>query len=164
MPDPPYRKSRGQIVLEALEVNSTDQVLEMDDFDGIEPFSMLIIDWMDEIKLFELRWDGVKRHLNTLKNEAFIWSSSTLYTPAMKVKRESAFDKWKQRFSEVKCSALMDFHNEACLDTPESAIKMERKYFCTVSISILEKKGAAFEWHYEDVLREASHRSNIEFD
>ena len=164
MPDPPYRKSRGQIVLEALEFNLIDQVLEMNDFDGIEPFSMLIIDWVDEIRLFELRWDGVIRHLNALKNEPFIWSSSTLFTPLMKAKREAVFDQWTQGLSEVKSLALMDFHNKACADTPESAINMKRKFFCTVSISILEKKGLGFEWRYQDILRDTSHISNIEFD
>ena len=82
----------------------------------------------------------------------------------MKAKREAVFDQWTQGLSEVKSLALMDFHNKACADTPESAINMKRKFFCTVSISILEKKGLGFEWRYQDILRDTSHISNIEFE
>src|SRR5258706_5870429 len=56
-PAPPYRKSRGLIVLELLEHESPFNVFRSISLDEIEPFTLVI--W-EEDELFECRWDGDK--------------------------------------------------------------------------------------------------------
>ena len=72
IPEPPYRKSRGQIVLDCLKLRSFDELIVYKDFDEIEPFTMIIIDWSKGINLHEIRWDGKKKYSKILKNEIIL--------------------------------------------------------------------------------------------
>ena len=46
----------------------------------IEPFTLVLVDWSNELETYELVWDGLIKHFNKLPQEPKIWSSSTLYT------------------------------------------------------------------------------------
>lgn len=92
IPQPPYRKSRGLVLLEL-----TDCLSPLDGFlsmalDGIEPFTLILLEGE---KLHECRWDGmVKHHLRVSADQPHIWSSVTLYGPGVSEKRRRWFDEW----------------------------------------------------------------------
>jgi uncharacterized protein with NRDE domain len=90
--EPPYRRSRGLVVLDYFEYGTTAQFVTNYYFDGIEPFTMVIV---DNGKLFDFRWDGAAKHLLELDPEKpHIWSSSTLYNDEIKNKRIAWFQNW----------------------------------------------------------------------
>jgi hypothetical protein len=152
MPEPPYRKSRGQIVLDCLKLSSLDELIGYNEFDQIEPFTMIIIDWSKELKLYEIRWDGDKKHCKALNNETQIWSSAPLYNQQMRDMRSKWFDRWMINGQAHTLDGLLDFHKNAGNQDPITAINMSRKYFCTVSITGIEKKDDILRWKYFDVI------------
>jgi hypothetical protein len=80
IPTPPYKKSRGLIVLEILKADNTLQLIDAYDFNEIEPFTLIIIENKNERSLIELVWDGEQKHITKKDDkETHIWSSSTLY-------------------------------------------------------------------------------------
>lgn len=90
--DPPYRRSRGVMLLDFFEWKQAEDFFRDYDLDGIEPFTFLLF---ENATVTELRWDGAQRHLKTLSSEApHFWCSSTLYPPEMQVRREQVFREW----------------------------------------------------------------------
>src|SRR5699024_10376253 len=61
-----YRLSRGVVVLKLLEADSVRDFVTEFDFHGIEPFTVVLIDWGNKPELLQLVWDGVKLHFNSL--------------------------------------------------------------------------------------------------
>jgi hypothetical protein len=109
---PPYRKSRGLLVVEAL-VKAHRETFLAQDFEGIEPFTLVWIrleknhskdeqktqhqpdnqDFKEEkISLTEIRWDGkILYQAEKDAQKPHIWSSATLYSPLVQKEREAFF-------------------------------------------------------------------------
>tara|TARA_B110000046_G_scaffold185300_1_gene226442 strand:- start:43 stop:498 length:456 start_codon:yes stop_codon:yes gene_type:complete len=73
-----YKMSRGIIVKAILKSNNFENYIHDFDFIGIEPFTIVLVDWNTDLKTYELVWDGKQKHFTTLKQVPRIWSSSTL--------------------------------------------------------------------------------------
>ena len=83
--NPPYKRSRGIMVLDFFTFSNANVFFDTYDFEGMEPFTMIIYDRDD---LFEFRWDGNQKYVKLLdRNAKYIWSSTTLYTNEVKAKR-----------------------------------------------------------------------------
>jgi hypothetical protein len=136
-----YRMSRGVVVNDLLA--SDDVVLCIKDynFDNVEPFTLVIADWNIDLKFFELVWDGAKKHFSVLPLAPIIWSSSTLYSDAMKQERLQWFESFK-RENKLDASALLNFHKTAGHDNQDYGVIMDRHYVKTTSITQVEKKEA----------------------
>jgi uncharacterized protein with NRDE domain len=80
----PYKMSRGIIVKNILSVDNAVSYINDFDFDNIEPFTLVLVDWNINLTTYELIWDGSKKHFTKLAQKPKIWSSSTLYTEEMK--------------------------------------------------------------------------------
>ncbi len=120
--NPPYRKSRGLIVLDVFKENSFEKWCTETDLLEIEPFTLILF---DKNSLLEFRWDGDKKHLKKLSTEKpHIWSSSTLYSIEAKNKRENWFSDWLTNYESTPKS-LYNFHNYGGNDTKEINLKME---------------------------------------
>ena len=65
-PDKKYKKSRGIIVLDLLKQTTINSALSKIDLAQIEPFTLVIVDWNNNLQLMEFIWDGKKKHLNKL--------------------------------------------------------------------------------------------------
>ncbi len=79
-PRPPYRKSRGLILTDALRYPDLDDFLENYSLQGIEPFTLVLAELNTKMRLIVMRWDGVQRHLETADPaKAHLWSSAMLY-------------------------------------------------------------------------------------
>lgn len=105
---PPYRKSRGLILLEIIESDDPHSCFNLIDLDNIEPFTVILYQAM---QLYELRWDGNKKYEQLLPaTENQIWSSSTLYTDAVIKTRETLFDKFIRSGKNIKAESVIDFH------------------------------------------------------
>ena len=108
IPEPPYRKSRGLILLDLVEgVTSYNSFLAIN-LNNIEPFTAII--W-DDNHLFECRWDGRRKHHKQLDASIpHIWSSVTLYDDAIIRKRKKWFDNWLKKNPQPVQEDILHFH------------------------------------------------------
>ncbi|MBE0422987.1 MAG: NRDE family protein [Lutibacter sp.] len=155
-----YSKSRGLIAKELLKENGLQPYLENLNLLGVEPFTMVIVDWNNnELNLVEVVWDEHEKHITTHKNEPKIWSSSTLYTDEIKELRKSWFRQWL-RENEFTSEVILQFHHMETSDK-EQSILMKRNYVETVSITSVKKTENTLEMVYEDVVHSTKTTVNI---
>lgn len=146
---PPYRKSRGLIVLDMISSLSPIVFWHEIDLVDIEPFTIVLF---EKGVLFQLRWDGdIKEtaQLDVTKNH--VWSSATLYQKDIRENRS----KWFYAFLESNPNASEDemlyFHRYTEEENQENGLVINRnEQLKTLSItqSILEKNKATI-LHYD---------------
>jgi transport and Golgi organization protein 2 len=108
VPNPPYRKSRGLVLLDLIDHDSPHEGFKEIILGNIEPFTAII--W-DEGKLFECRWDGKEKHFLPLPADIpHIWSSATLYDQEVVIKRRNWFTKWLERNPHPSQDDILHFH------------------------------------------------------
>lgn len=151
--NPPYRISRGQMVLDFFKYDSVSDYLDQYDFEGIEPFTLVLVDASDKLHLTELVWDGEKAHIQTLNTaKAHIWSSATLYPKEIASQRRKWFQEWLEEHSDFQQADIIDFHKYGGRgDLWNNFIMKRGDNLQTVSITSIEKK-EAFSMSYEDLL------------
>jgi len=146
-----YRKSRGVIAKEILQITNLKKYIENIHLEEIEPFTMVIVDWNNnQLNLYELIWDEQIKHFVKLKNEPKIWSSATLYSNEMKEIRKQWFQNWIDN-NEFASSAILNFHHSEIGDKEQSVL-MKRSYVETVSITSVKKEATTIEMLYEDIV------------
>jgi len=134
-----YRMSRGMVVKNILSVDDPVQYIEDFDFDNIEPFTVVLVDWGTELVTYELVWDGTKKHFQKLAQEPRIWSSSTLYTSEMKLERQAWFQDWLNDHQEYDQPSILAFHQSTDKGTEGTTLKMKRPFVETVSVTSVKK-------------------------
>jgi uncharacterized protein with NRDE domain len=158
---PPYRKSRGLVVLDFFESDS-QYFFNNYNLIGIEPFTLIIV---DDSKLYEFRWDASKKHILELDATLpYIWSSSTLYNDEMKKLRQEWFDEWLSRQAEIQAEDILKFHQSAGNGDPEISLMMNRNNFqvCTVSVTQIQKNQDIFNLKYFDVINNTDLEKRLE--
>lgn len=153
-----YKKSRGVLVKELLYVSDIQKEMENYDFDDMEPFTLIIIDWNSKLKLIELIWDGVNVQITYLPLESKIWSSSTLYNHEMKVLRQQWFAEYLSQNGSSK-EDLFYFHEHYGIGDSMLDMKIDRGLLKTVSITQFEKEHEAIQIAYKDLLKSEIHHS-----
>ena len=120
----PYRKSRGLVVLESFEYPDPNEFMDQYDFHDIEPFTLLI---KHANGLFQITHDEDSTELlqhDTSKTN--IWSSTTLYTPEVRQKRERWFSSWISKSPELSPTNVQAFHQSAGDGDSENDLVMSR--------------------------------------
>lgn len=150
--NPPYRRSRGLVLLDFFQWEKSDDFFQHYDLEGIEPFTFLYFHRDDAV---ELRWDGLKRHIQRLDaGTPHFWCSSTLYPPDMQVRRESLFRNWLSGRHSVPAPAdLLALHKTGSVGDPENDYVMNRGgRVCTVSITQITLTFEILRMRYLDLL------------
>jgi uncharacterized protein with NRDE domain len=150
-----YKKSRGIIVTELLAVEDAFSEIHQTDFLDIEPFTLVLIDFKNELKIFELIWDGEKKYFQQLDLTPKIWSSVILYNQEMTSEREVWFADWLQKNDPFSQEKILEFHQDTTKGTRETAIKMRRTFVETVSSTSIKKMENILEMTYLDLLDNA---------
>jgi hypothetical protein len=148
---PPYRRSRGLVLVDAFAYESFGEFAADYDFNGIEPFTLL---FLHKNEVNELRWDGTQTYY-TLPDPAkpHIWASATLYTPEYIAKRKQWFDEWLQTHPTYEPKAIMQFHHTGGEGNKYNDIVMNREGLVqTVSITCVVHTPQGAEMIYEDLL------------
>jgi hypothetical protein len=150
-PKPPYKHSRGLVVLHAFDYATIPGFASQYDFSGLEPFTLLLVEIGE---LFVLRWDGNQLFIE--KKDAFrkhIWSSATLYQPEIIAKREKWFSEWIISTPDLSLNSIRQFHLTAGDGDPENAVRMQRdNLYATVSLTSVVRSGNHMEMTYEDLI------------
>lgn len=136
-PQPPYRKSRGLILLDLLDSSSPVNSFIAINLNNIEPFTAVL--WEDKL-LFECRWDGKRKHQRDLNGDKpHIWSSVTLYDETVINKRKSWFDDWVQTNKDPDAGSIMHFHQFTGDGDSHNDLRMNRDGIVgTVSVTQLQ--------------------------
>lgn len=93
--NPPYRLSRGLLILELLQYTSLEEFSAKVDLNGIEPFTMMMVDKLNRDARV-LVWDEKQKYLEDLNGrEIVVRASSPLYTPIEKEDLEQLFMEMK---------------------------------------------------------------------
>lgn len=145
-----YRVSRGVVVKDILAAE--DPLLEINsyNFHGIEPFTLILADWKQDLFFYELVWDGSKAHQKNLELKNHIWSSSPLYSPEMRKLREAWFEEFQQR-KNATSESLWDFHHSAGVGNKNIDLIMDRGFIKTKSITQIIKTSEKTRMIYEDL-------------
>lgn len=124
-PTPPYRKSRGLILLDLIDHTTPFNCFLAINLNNIEPFTAII---RDNLHVFECRWDGEKKHFTEIDiNTPHIWSSVTLYNVEVREKRKKWFDEWISNNSQPAQEDIMHFHQFTGDGDKHNDLKMERE-------------------------------------
>ncbi len=158
--EPPYKKSRGIMVMEFFTHLSSQVFFEKYDFEGMEPFTLVVV---DNGTLFELRWDGNKAHVKPLDATGkYIWSSATLYPPEVQVRRNGWFTDWLNGRRDFSLDAIGEFHRSGGAgDTWNGFVMNRHGKVQTVSITHVVKTSGGIEMIYNDLLRQTVKRGEI---
>jgi hypothetical protein len=157
--EPPYRLSRGLMLLDFFKYNSAKDFASQYDFKGIENFTLLIIDHSDALALTELRWDGTQLSISEKDvSKSHIWSSSTLYTDEVIRERMSWFDVWQKDNKEYKQESIVHFHRFGGKGDRSNDIVMNREdKVKTVSITSVIRTSAGSSIYYSDLAEDTIH-------
>lgn len=158
---PPYRRSRGLMALDFFEYPSANAFLNNYIFDGMEPFTMIVL---ERGSLLEFRWDERQRHLLWMNaRQPHIWSSSPLYPEDVRQKREQWFAGWRKGKKSFNREGILDFHHNAGEGDPWNDVVMNRGDIVrTVSITSILKSDKAMDMRYIDLLNKQEKQTKIE--
>ncbi len=133
-----YRLSRGVVVTALLASEEIVSAVVDYNLQDIEPFTLVIVDWNAGLQFYELVWDGVRKHFTKLPKKARVWSSSTLYTKAMREERTQWFEDFKSK-NELSSAKALQFHENTNIVNTEYGVIMDRGFVKTTSITQVEK-------------------------
>jgi len=105
---PPYRQSRGQLILDFFKYND---FISNYSFENIENFTLIIVHHKNSLQICEFRWDGTQLHYTSKNPEkAHIWSSATLYPHEIRTEREHWFADFRKQNPNFTPEQVVDFH------------------------------------------------------
>ncbi|WP_111308570.1 NRDE family protein [Confluentibacter sediminis] len=145
-----YRLSRGIVAKDFLISDAIESTIENYSLENIEPFTMVIADWNNLLRFFELVWDGEQKHFKELPLEPKIWSSSTLYSEAMRHERLQWFQYFKSDY-KLNAESLLLFHKTAGAGNEDYGVVMNRGFVKTTSITQVDKTVDILKMHYENI-------------
>jgi hypothetical protein len=148
---PFYRMSRGVVVKDLLKTENLKTEIKNYNFAEIEPFTAILVEWSDDVRLFQLVWDGLDYHFSEEPLAPKIWSSSPLYPENLKKKRELWFSSFLLNTVKPSEEELLQFHKTAGDGDLNSNLIMDRGFIKTKSITQISKKGNVIEMRYEDL-------------
>ncbi|MFZ4544733.1 MAG: NRDE family protein [Saprospiraceae bacterium] len=127
IPNPPYRESRGLVLLDLVNSGNLLQKWNVINLLNIEPFT--VIAFVDD-QLFQIRWNEVeKKTIKLDTNRSYIWSSATLYSDDIISKREGWFSEFlNQKKGDICADDLISFHTHTQKNDIQNGLVMNRNH------------------------------------
>lgn len=156
IPTPPYRQSRGRIILDFYKYQDFDAFAQNYQFNGIEPFTLVVIDRNKHLSINELRWTGNQIQQKTVDAQSpHIWSSVTLYSPEIRQEREQWFADFLQKNPNCTEEDVLNFHHFGGKGDVRNDIKMNRENkLKTLSVTQFSISNENFLVKYQDLQKE----------
>ncbi len=151
IPKRKYRLSRGVIVTDLLTSENVVEKIKNYNFIDIEPFTIIVVDYKEELHLYELIWDGKNKHFIEKPLQATIWSSTLLYSETIKNQREEWFSGFLNSTEIITEESILNFHKTAGIGNKNSNLVMDRGFVRTKSITSFKKQKNNFVMRYEDL-------------
>jgi hypothetical protein len=162
-PEPPYRKSRGLVLLDLMIHERPALAFTKTDLQEIEPFTVILF---EKKSLYEFRWDGMEKYYRQLTTRRpHIWSSSTLYDGLAIKKREQEFAAFLNRNPHPTQLDILRFHRRAGIgemkNHPDPGLDL---LFSTVSITGIHFTPDRGCMVYQDLRNKKNTETNIALD
>ena len=159
---PPYKKSRGLVLLEIISCQSPQISFQEMDMDGIEPYTIILI---ENKRLIKGIWDGKVKNMELLDHkQPFIWSSVTLYDRDTIKNREFEFSQWMKENPDPGLGDIVFFHRKAGVGDSRNELRMNRNdNFRTQSICTMVLTEEAVHFHYLDLLNDEIFNQRMNF-
>jgi len=159
-PKPPYRKSRGLVLIDLIDQENPYAQFLSTDLLGIEPFTAIIY---EHAQLYECRWDGQKKYHTELDPSLpHIWSSATLYDDAIARKRKQWFTAWLEKNPNPTETDILHFHQFTGDGDKHNDLLMDRDgLVATVSISLVAISDEHAFLHYLDIKANQSYEYEL---
>jgi hypothetical protein len=156
----PYRLSRGLIVLDIISQSSPKDFWSEIDLDNIEPFTIVLF---QNEALYQLRWNGLAKEkivLDTAKKH--IWSSSPLYSAAIRKEREVLFYAALQNKAVIDEQAMYQFHRYTDIEDVENGLVINRdNNLKTLSITQAVIKDNKISMLYYDLISQRDYATSF---
>lgn len=121
---PPYRKSRGLIVLDLIAADSPFSAWNEIDLGEIEPFTLVLY---QNKTLRQLRWNGSEKESVLLDpQQNYIWSSATLYPENIRDNRAQWFEQFLNTAPNVNEAEMFNFHRYTEDQNQENGLVINR--------------------------------------
>ncbi len=148
---PPYRLSRGIVLLNLIAQPDTLQAFKNYDLIGIEPFTIILLQGK---KLYQLRWDEQTKYAQEKPiDEPHIWSSATLYSPDIVKMREQWFYDFLLKNPTPTKETMREFHsNTQKNDTTNGLIINRNNILKTLSITQAYVEKGILNMHHANML------------
>ena len=152
---PPYRKSRGLILLDIFAKEKPSDAFLKTNLDEIEPFTIILF---EDRSLFEFRWDGNEKFEKRFSAKGnYIWSSATLYDGLTVKKREKWFEDFVKLHILPSQQTIIDFHRFTGDGDLSNDLLMSREgLYSTVSITSIEVQETKVKMQYLDLKKNRS--------
>ncbi|PWK17449.1 transport and Golgi organization protein 2 [Arcicella aurantiaca] len=154
--NPPYRQSRGQIILDFFKYDSVEDFINNYSFEGIENCTLIILSTKNNLQLCEFRWDGQMLHYSAKNpNEPHIWSSSTLYPAEVCAEREKWFADFREQNSVLSKEQVINFHLNGGTGDNHNDMRMNRNdELVTQCVFQVVKHNQYLSFSFHDLLSE----------
>lgn len=138
---PPYRHSRGFIILDFFKYNNTNHFFDQYNINQIEPFTLIIVAH-EPRALYQIVSDGTTWQMSTLDDhENHIWSSTTLYSDEERQIRNEYFKSFIEK-NEWSKKAIIAFHTNKYKSEAETLIQINKQNILkTVSLTSILNEG-----------------------
>lgn len=160
---PPYKRSRGLVLLDFFLFNDVAKYGLEYDFQDIEPFTLLIIESEKTAEIHELRWDGQQIFVKKMDASVpHIWSSANLYDAETILERELWFGKWLGENSyDSDPESVLSFHHFGGKGDQKNDMIIDRTEKRTVSITSIIQEEKSKTIVYEDLQNQTTKRFRI---
>ena len=160
---PPYKRSRGLVLLDFFKFNDVTKYFSEYDFQDIEPFTLLIVKSEKDAEIQELRWDGLGLHVKIMDASApHIWSSANLYDNKTILERECWFGKWINEHNYTSDPEnILSFHHFGGKGDVKNDMIIDRTEKRTVSITSIIQEENSKTMVYEDLQNQEIKRFRI---
>ena len=157
-----YRHSRGVVVTDILGKKNLWEAMEQYNCENLEPFTLVGVDWANDLSFYEMVWDGTKKHLRVLDATIpHIWSSSTLYTDQMKQMRVDWFADY-QLNNEINKDSIINFHKTGGIGNEFYDLLIKRGDLQTRSITQVYIENDLPIMKYEDLVVNQVYETSLE--
>ena len=157
---PPYRRSRGLILLEIIEADEPISFFDELDLENIEPFTVII--YQPGI-LHELRWDGKDKHTRLPDvTGSYIWSSATLYSDEVIKHRQNLFEQFIESQADITARKMLDFHAHDHGDDENGFVIDRRTGMKTFSITQAIVQQDEIKFLHNDLLQQKQFKETMQ--
>jgi hypothetical protein len=136
IPIPPYRESRGIILMNLFQEENFKSAFLFYNLENIEPFQVI---YLDPVQAFHCVWDGDQKHLFVVDlSTPQVFFSPTLYTKEQQLEKRNHFFKTLAEIDAIDSTQLLKIHSNQNINSLDLSFFMSREHQTTKSVSQVE--------------------------
>jgi len=151
---PPYRKSRGLVLLDI--INEKDCLLKYREYDltNIEPFTIIIY---SNHSLHECIWNGTEKFITEKPTEEkYIWSSVTLYDKPFRDNKHELYKQLIQSKEDINNEDILQFHHSK-QDTENGFVINRNNQLLTFSVTQIVLTNTQASFYHHDIINDKNY-------